>query len=403
MLKEKKINDSFFKRTNFIVCICLFLSLFIFFHYGIHAHAIHYEMRDGQMVEVTDTDAAALANNANQSFMSQITNAYNALSGGAAKTTEEIKKILFSPKSAWDTFLALPETSHLEDFMNLSSWKQWILASYMGDVGINLGLVVQTLMISDSEYRASETVWHVLFPIGICMSLLYFLIDIYDKTTMHVRDFDMKTFLLSFAKLVISIAIITWGPHVIVALIEIGNGLILKFVQGGGTSLSNTQEQVMRAMLDYMENMGFLGAIGMIVGAIILQLANVIPSFLILFQAISRKLELILMVGLFPVALPDMYNGLSNSRALSYAKKFAAVCLNGMIMLAVIKISTSLQGSFMEDIYKTMIENQGSAEAAAEYIARSGIAALIPAALYGFAAAGLISSSKTIVRDALGA
>ena len=98
---------------------------------------------------------------------------------------------------------------------------------------------------------------------------------------------------------------------------------------------------------------------------------------------------MILRGGLMPVAIGDVYKGL-DSNGVRYVKKFIALCLWGMAMIAVIKIGNGIWVSRivedfadLSDIWKIL-------------------GALLGSIVYPLAEAGMVSASKQVCTDVMG-
>lgn len=271
--------------------------------------------------------------------------------------------------------------------------------------GIQIPLVEEFLTINDTDKNLWTNMYNFFIPFGIILLLMYFLLDIQNLITNRIREFDIKSFIMIFFKLMIGLTLIKYGPMILGVLLQLSNYLVNAISTGeiavanlsGYGDMNSQKAQHYFELAKMFGEMNFLELLGVIAtGGILLIIAGLVPQIVLMFQALSRKVEIILRTGIAPLALPDVYNGVSNSKALAYIKKYAVVLFYGFMMIAVTKICTELSAANGMDWATTY--GSGSAASNMGALCLSSLMSLV----YSFVAVGLISSSKQILSDALG-
>jgi hypothetical protein len=234
------------------------------------------------------------------------------------------------------------------------------------------------------------------------MLVMYFALDLTNISVYRVRQYDAKALIMSFIKLAFGYALLIFAPQIIGALMNMNNA-IMNAVLSGKVSFDTTtsltpQMQIARYLItqSIINNMNFMECLALVVLAPLVFLTSVVPQIVLMVQAMSRKIELILRCGFAPVACTDIYNGVSNSNALKYFKKMGVVILHGFAMVAIIHICYKLQ---QRDTFY-MISWIQKSKSATE--ALPGLVQVLESLVYSFVAIGLITSSKQIVSDAIG-
>lgn len=278
------------------------------------------------------------------------------------------------------------------------SWmKQKILESYTNG-GVNINKVLQHLQVNNSEYNIAVAMYNFFLPLGIIMVTLYCLLDIINISTSRAREFDIKNLFMSLFKATMGYAFLQWGTELFGYLVVTANDIITATAEGsmfGGTITANgnreMNEYYTRIVTVLADTKSMFTILGLFVTSLVIQIAQIVPQVVILFQAISRKIEIIYRIGLAPISLPDIYNGFSHSKALTYVKRFAVVMIHGAIMIAIIKISYQIETQHSINMIAGLDEN-----------ALPSTSTVLESTLYGYAAMGLIASCKSAISDAIG-
>lgn len=302
-------------------------------------------------------------------------------------------------------------TSQFSDFLNRMQESSQVVSEYLNQVqkgkafteyvvkaycdgGIDLPKISKVLTIDNTAFSIAMDIYKFFLPLGIIMLVLYLLMDILNITTNRLRELDIKVFMTVFLKGAIGLVLLKYGPVVIKALIETANTVVQAVIEGkvfGGGAGSTSKDDYYLIILEEVTKMGFFGKLGLAATSTILYIGQAIPEVAIMLQAVSRKIEIIYRVGMAPISLTDIYNGISNSKALIYLKRLAVCLLHGALMIMIVKITYELETTHMADMLSSM-KGQGL----------PSFTQVIEICLYGYAAAGLIASSKSALNDAIG-
>ncbi len=278
-----------------------------------------------------------------------------------------------------------------------SGIQEFIVNSFTNG-GISLDKVTEIVTVNNDEFQIARSIYEFFVPLGLIMIVLYLLMDVLNTTTSRIREFDIKQFMMIFFKGAIGLIFIKYGFSIMGDLTSVANQIAYEAAHGKTmlalVSPDNSGLNLYFAsIITAVEKGSWKDQIALLAAAAILQLTQIIPEILVIFQAISRKIEIVFRTGIAPISLPDIYNGISNSKAIMFIKRFAVVLLHGPMMIVIIKVAYRLQASYI----KTVVERNINQEHMIP-----GIGVAIEMALYGFAAAGLISSAKSALNDAVG-
>lgn len=204
------------------------------------------------------------------------------------------------------------------------------------------GLTTDLAFKIDDNKSLIGGVWHLVTygyeamqTIGFLIVILYFILEILDLTTKE--NFNLEQLLRMTIKLFIAILLITNGLDILKALINLSDGLIstLTWQQGSGLTAKNLYYQV-QPLSDF--------------DAIFFPLTHLfdciglgLPAIIICFIVHGRVIEVCVRAVFAPLAIANIYEGGLNSSGMKYLKKFLALCLHGVFILACIIFKQELQ------------------------------------------------------------
>lgn len=285
------------------------------------------------------------------------------------------------------------------EIKSMKGLKDMIAHSYC-DGGININKIIGFLIIDQSDWNIAKGLYSYFLPLGIFMLVMYFLLDLSNQSINKVRDFDLKSMLFCFLKCGIGLVLLTYFPVIMGGLVNSSNAMINAAVDGtllGGATIKENagRKELYDIILSYLSTAKFMDLLGLMLSAVVLQLAQLVPELIILFQAISRKVMIIIRLGIAPFASVDIYNGFSNSKCLVYLKKLFVDLMYGMLMIVIIKICFTLETTHMTNMLASLKTGSGGATLPSTSM-------VLETCLFGFASAGLITSGKQLLNDALG-
>lgn len=213
-------------------------------------------------------------------------------------------------------------------------------AEMMLSVCMDLSGVSPTLLCVDaSVVQAINPFWNALCIFAVGLSIVYFLIEMNKKYLFEAKDMNIKSMFLPFLKLGLSIGVLSMGADLVSSILGFHNAFITKIDNDmvySMTASPMTGGEISTVAGKLVDSMGFwtqifaclLFMFGWIIGAIVQLVWN--------YKALTYQLELLLKVGVTPVALADVY---SNSQgAIKWIKSLLAFVLYGASFMVVPKI-----------------------------------------------------------------
>ena len=339
--------------------------------------------------------SAGLPNNTYQAFA-----APDIITGGTDKFKEAIESIKTNYESFMDFVRAHQGESgslgeQAKNYIEKSfkgPFNKFVIDSYVSG-GFDFDKTAELIEIDQTTYDIGKSMYSFFMPLGIIMVIIYMLLDLMNISTSHMRDLDTKAIVMPLLKGMIGLALLRYGYWIMGGLVNVANTIALKIKSGeviNVSASSASMDTFYETILTQIGSAGIMESLGFVMTALILQCTQIIPQILIMFHAISRKIEIIFRVGIAPISLPDIYNGISNSKALTFLKRFAVCLLHGPMMIIILKVAFYLQSTHVADI---IAENGGQVP---------GLDVMLEMGLYGFAAAGLVASCKSALNDAVG-
>lgn len=203
---------------------------------------------------------------------------------------------------------------------------------------------------------------NVMVPIALGLMIIWFLVAFMEKAASEQVSFE-QLFML-FAKLIAAKFLIDYGLQIFTNLWGLGISLIDTvagaFEDGpGGSPMDYKDLWKDWSGLDWNAKIGILKGIGMLCQLLIPWLVSKIMIAVVFFVCYSRIIEMLLRMMAAPIALSDFMTEGLHGAGWRFLKNFLAICLQGMIMVAISQIyplvlNTILNGSsgFWETLLK---------------------------------------------------
>jgi len=201
------------------------------------------------------------------------------------------------------------------------------------------GINTNNLVIVPSELDIAETIWDMVAPLGLCICLLYFLIDINRTMLMEGNNFTLKSLGNPLLKFGAGLAFIQYGDDIMCDLLSFGNAMILWSTQITGASVNVSD--FLSDLNDMINEGGFWQTVMMLLMCIVLWLTSLIVALIIDFKMLILKFEIIFRVGFAPIAMGDVFDG-KQSHGLRYCKKLLACFTYGMGMILVLRMGMQI-------------------------------------------------------------
>lgn len=277
-----------------------------------------------------------------------------------------------------------------DPFEGLSAFKKGVAKLYYSaGQGTGLSDLLKTILqFKSGDLEVANQIWNMVSIMGMVMLLIFFFIELSKMGIQAMSDGRIQQVASPFFKLVFGVGMLQFGGEIVGNLLGIGNNYVIKMI-GTGTDPAIDTTMYVEMLKDKDITQG--EAMMQVIPATFFWLASLLVSLVIVYQAISRKIEVVLRVGLTPIALGDIYN-LENSTAIRYLKKLFALILWGFVMCAILQIGAQLGAENLVQLGKNE-DNLG--------VGTMTMTAFLPL-LLPLAEAGMVSASKQILFDVLG-
>jgi hypothetical protein len=276
------------------------------------------------------------------------------------------------------------------------------------------GTPLDSLTFTSNDIAIANTVFKYFAWFGICLSLVYFLLEINRKYAFESNDLTIKSMTLPFVKLGASIALLSQGATLISRLLSWGNALFQYaydnfdtmalgssdstysfenfYVNLGGTVADDGTVSGVGAAL--IEGMSLLNLICVIPFVVAMALVALICSVVWIYKAFMFKLEVAYRICMTPIGLADIYSG-HNTNAIRWAKGFLALMFYGMAFIVVPRIGNQIAVGLV-----TTTIGDSSSTGIVWFMERTAF--LIQLCIAPIAELGILSVIKQMTKEALG-
>ena len=267
----------------------------------------------------------------------------------------------------------------------------FFISSILGFIGEITVLSPNSLTIK-SEYiiDAINSLLNYLYVFTLGLAIIYFIFELNQQLALDGRDMNMKTFFAPFLKLLFFVAILSQGPKIVGWILDANNGLInwasTNFIINID-DLTDPSSGYGNDVADFFSTgISFITGILMIFPMLLLFITGMIVKLIFFYKTLTYKMEVLLRVCFFPLALCDVYNG-QNSRAISYLKGLLGMGLYGMCFIIIPKLS----------IVVSSLTALGTTSNILELIEMLFMSLMGP-----IASIGMLSIARNVIKEALG-
>jgi hypothetical protein len=213
-----------------------------------------------------------------------------------------------------------------------------------------MGEIVGLLTTSPTEFRGGG-IWDVIVSIhgavqaiGLALLVLFFVVGI-AKTCGNIAEIKRPEMAVKlFIRFILAKAAVTYGLELMMALFSIVQGLIETILATVG--FSGTGGSVLpTGMVTAIEDIGFLDSIPLWAITILGGLAITVLSFIMILSVYGRFFRLYIFTAIAPIPLSTFAGESSQSVGIAFIKSYAAVCLEGAIIVLACIIYTAFASS----------------------------------------------------------
>lgn len=201
-----------------------------------------------------------------------------------------------------------------------------------------LAEVWELLTESPEDFRGGG-IWEIiqdihgaLMAIGLALLVLFFVVGVIKTCGSFTEVKKPEHAVKLFVRFAIAKGVVTYGLELMRALFEIVQGIISTIMKASG--LGNNNELILPdEMVEAIEDCGFFESIPLWAVTLICSLVITILSFIIILSVYARFFKLYIYTAIAPVPLSTFAGEPTQQIGKSFLKSYAAVCLEGAIIL----------------------------------------------------------------------
>ena len=201
-----------------------------------------------------------------------------------------------------------------------------------------LAEVWKLLTMSPESFKGGS-IWHVILTIngamqaiGLALLVLFFLAGVV-KTSANLSEIKRPEHALKlFLRFCIAKAVVTYGLELMMVLFQIVQGMISTIMKKSG--IGSVNKMVLpKEMIQAIEDCGFFESIPLWAVTLIGSLFITVMSFIVILTVYGRFFRLYIYTAIAPIPLSTFAGQPTQSIGISFLKSYAAVCLEGAIIV----------------------------------------------------------------------
>lgn len=201
-----------------------------------------------------------------------------------------------------------------------------------------LSEIWQLVAQSPTEFKGGG-IWNVIVNIhgtlqavGLALLVLFFVIGVVKTCGSFVEVKRPEQALKLFIRFALAKGVVTYGLELMMALFNIVQGIISTIMRSSGLGTA-TQTVLPEAIVQAIQNCGFFESIPLWAVTLIGGLFITVFSFIMILTVYGRFFKLYLYTAIAPVPLASFAGEPSQSIGKAFLKGYAAVCLEGAIIV----------------------------------------------------------------------
>ncbi|MCD7954297.1 MAG: hypothetical protein LUG93_00760 [Lachnospiraceae bacterium] len=198
---------------------------------------------------------------------------------------------------------------------------------------------IWTIITQSPENFKGGTIWNVIVgihgalqAIGLALLVLFFVVGVMRTCGSLAETKRPETALKLFIRFALAKGAVTYGLELMMALFRIVQGVISTIMNAAG--LGTSQQMVLPTeIVTAIEDCGFFESIPLWAVTLIGGLFITVLSFIMIMTVYGRFFKLYLYTAIAPVPLASFAGEPSQNVGKSFIKSYAAVCLEGAIIV----------------------------------------------------------------------
>lgn len=198
---------------------------------------------------------------------------------------------------------------------------------------------IWTLITMSPENFQGGAIWRIVLnihgalqAIGYSLLVLFFLVGVVKTCGTFVEMKRPEQVFRIFIRFAIAKGVITYGMELMLALLSIVQGVISTIMNSAG--FGTPQDTVLpQEIIDAVEDCGFVESIPLWAITMIGGLLVTVLCFIMIFSVYGRFFRLYMYTAIAPIPLSSFAGSPTQSVGISFLKSYAAVCLEGAIIV----------------------------------------------------------------------
>ena len=198
---------------------------------------------------------------------------------------------------------------------------------------------IWTLITQSPQQFKGGTIWNVIVningavqAIGLALLVLFFVVGVMRTCGSFAETKRPETALKLFIRFALAKGVVTYGMELMLALFSIVQGLISTIMSAAG--FGTAQQTVLPSeIVTAVEDCGFFESIPLWAVTLIGGLFVTVLSFIMIMTVYGRFFKLYLYTAISPVPLATFAGKPTQSVGVAFIKSYAAVCLEGAIIV----------------------------------------------------------------------
>ena len=217
----------------------------------------------------------------------------------------------------------------------------WIVDNLNSALGTWNGKLAEiwTLISTTPEDFKGGTVWTViqningaLQAIGCALLVLFFVMGVVKTCGSFTELKKPEMVFKCFIRFVLAQAAVTHGMELMTALFKVAQGMISTIMDASGLS-ALTDTTLPSEMVTIIEDVGFLESIPLWAITLLGSLFIWVLSLIMILTVYSRFFKLYLATAIAPIPMASFAGQPSSSIGVAFLKSYAAICLEGCIIV----------------------------------------------------------------------
>ena len=226
----------------------------------------------------------------------------------------------------------------LEGCIISDNWVVQNLENALNSWNEKMSEIWQLVTQSPEDFKGG-TIWSVIVnihgavkAIGLALLVLFFVVGVMKTCGSFTELKKPEHAIKLFVRFAIAKGVVTYGLELMMALFKIVQGLISTIMNASG--LGTADQTILPAeMVTAIENCGFFESVPLWAVTLIGSLVITMLSFIMIMSVYGRFFKLYLYTALAPVPLSTFAGEPTQNVGKSFIKSYAAVCLEGAVII----------------------------------------------------------------------